>query len=199
VVGAGRQVRAGYDEREITVYQAYGPRIAAAALAAGTFLPPFKVDRMTWVKPSFMWMMYRSDWATKPGQEWVLAVRIARAGFDWALANSCLSHYDRDVYDSSEQWREACRSAPVRIQWDPDRSIRLEPLSRRAIQVGLRGEAVRRYLTEWIVGIADVTPLARQIHELVRAGEVDRAQARLPAERPYPLPAEIAARIGASQ
>jgi hypothetical protein len=29
-------------------------------------VPPFKVDRMTWVKPSFLWMTYRSGWATKP-------------------------------------------------------------------------------------------------------------------------------------
>jgi Domain of unknown function (DUF4291) len=62
-------------------------------MAAGRFVPPFKRDRMTWIKPSFLWMMYRCDWATKPGQERVLAVKITRAGFEWALAHACLSHF----------------------------------------------------------------------------------------------------------
>ena len=59
----------------LTVYQAYPPEIADAAVAAGRFVPPFKRERMTWIKPSFRWMMYRCGWATKPGQERVLAVR----------------------------------------------------------------------------------------------------------------------------
>jgi hypothetical protein len=64
-----RQVRARYDDDTITVYQAYGHAIADAALAAGTFTSPFSRTRMTWIKPSFLWMMYRCGWAEKPGQE----------------------------------------------------------------------------------------------------------------------------------
>ncbi len=44
---------------------------------------------MTWIKPSFLWMMYRCGWAAKPGQERVLAVRITHEGFAWALTHSC--------------------------------------------------------------------------------------------------------------
>src|SRR6266516_5749190 len=88
-----RQVRAVFDTETITVYQAYGPELAGRALAAGTFVPPFSRERMTWIKPSFLWMMYRSGWATKPGQERVLAVRISRAGFEWALAHSSPSQH----------------------------------------------------------------------------------------------------------
>jgi len=65
---SGRQVRAVFDEYAITVYQAYSPQIADTALSAGTFIAPFMRGRMTWIKPSFLWMMYRSGWATKPGQ-----------------------------------------------------------------------------------------------------------------------------------
>ncbi len=68
-----RQIRACYTADIITVYQAYSPQIAAAAVVAGRFVAPFKRDRMTWIKPSFLWMMYRCGWATKPGQEHVLA------------------------------------------------------------------------------------------------------------------------------
>ncbi|WP_458785448.1 DUF4291 family protein [Vallitalea sediminicola] len=31
-----------------------------------SFGSSFKLNRMTWVKPSFLWMMYRSGWAKKP-------------------------------------------------------------------------------------------------------------------------------------
>lgn len=83
-----RQIRALYDATTITVYQAYSPAIADAALRAGAFVPPFKEARMTWIKPSFLWMMYRSGWGTKPGQERTLAVRITREGFEAALADA---------------------------------------------------------------------------------------------------------------
>ncbi len=79
-----RAVRALYTESAITVYQAYPDAIADAALAAGTFVPPFKRERMTWIKPSFRWMAYRCGWARKPDQERVLAVEITREGFEWA-------------------------------------------------------------------------------------------------------------------
>jgi hypothetical protein len=180
-----RQVRALFDDDTITVYQAFRPEIADAALAAGTFVAPFKRDRMTWIKPSFRWMMHRSGWATKPGQERVLAVRICRDGFEWALRHSSLSH------DAAR--RPAC---PVRVQWDPERSLQLEPLGHRAIQIGIGGEAVGRYVDEWITGLSDVTPLAREIHELVEAGKLDAARGRLPRERPYELPADLQAVVG---
>lgn len=79
------------------MYQAYAPQIARPAVVAGRFVEPFKRDRMTWVKPSFRWMMYRCGWATKPGQEHVLAIDITWAGFEWALARACLSYYDPDI------------------------------------------------------------------------------------------------------
>ncbi|WP_037573158.1 DUF4291 domain-containing protein [Phaeacidiphilus oryzae] len=193
-----REIRAAHDADSLTVYQAYPAAIADAALAAGTFVPPFKRERMTWIKPSFRWMMYRCGWGRKPGQERVLAIRIRRDGFAWALANSCLSHPDGEVHASHEQWKRQLAESPVRVQWDPERDIRLQPLPHRAIQVGLTGEAVRRYVEDWILDLTDVTELAHEAHSLVRSGEAGAAEALLPAERPYPISAELAARIGAS-
>src|SRR5688500_10455476 len=74
------QIRADHDETTIVVYQAYRPGIANAAVRAGRFVEPFSRSRMTWIKPSFAWMMHRCGWATKPGQEHVLALRITREG-----------------------------------------------------------------------------------------------------------------------
>ena len=86
-----RQIRARCTDRTLTVYRAYSPEIAVPAVGAGRFVAPFRRERMTWIKPSFLWMMYRCGWATKPGQERVLAVEITRAGLEWALARACLS------------------------------------------------------------------------------------------------------------
>jgi hypothetical protein len=193
-----RQIRASYTDQSIVVYQAYPPEVADAAVAAGRFVAPFKRDRMTWIKPSFLWMMYRCGWATKPGQERVLAVEISRAGFEWALAHACLSHFDRSHHPDERAWSEQLRASPVRVQWDPERSLHLRALAHRSLQVGLSGAAVERYVDEWTLGLTDVTADVRAIHELVRAGEDEAAAANLPAERPYPLPVETGAVIAAS-
>ena len=193
-----RQIRALYTPETITVYQAYPPGIARPALAAGRFVPPFKRERMTWIKPSFLWMMYRCGWATKPDQETVLAVEITRTGFEEALAQACLSHFDPARYASHEEWSRQLEESPVRVQWDPERSLRLGALPYRSLQVGLSGTAVHRYVDEWLVRLTDVTPLVREIHELVLAGDDDTARALLPTEEEYPLPSDIAANVNAS-
>ncbi|MFG3700899.1 DUF4291 domain-containing protein [Micromonospora sp. NPDC047620] len=192
------QIRADFTADTVTVYQAYPPEIARAALAAGRFVPPFKRERMTWVKPSFRWMMYRCGWATKPGQERVLAVEITRSGFEWALAHSCLSSFDRDRYPDRETWSRRLRASPVRVQWDPERSLRLAPLPHRSLQVGLAGEAVRRYVDEWLVALTDATPMAHAVRAALDAGDDSAAEALLPPERPYPLPPDVAAVVGAT-
>ncbi|MEV6252941.1 DUF4291 domain-containing protein [Nocardia sp. NPDC051929] len=193
-----RRIRAVYDERTIVVYQAYSPEIAEPAVAAGTFVEPFRRERMTWIKPSFLWMMYRCGWASKPGQERVLAVTITRAGFEWALAHACLSHYDRKLHPDREVWAERLRASPVRVQWDPERDLAHRPLAYRSLQVGLGGIAVVHFLDRWITGIRDVTGEARQLRQLLADGKLEAATRALPEERPYPLPAAVAAAIGAS-
>ncbi|WP_406494224.1 DUF4291 domain-containing protein [Streptomyces sp. NBC_00846] len=181
------EIRAQHTDTTITVYQAYAPSIGLPAVRDGRFPDAWKRDRMTWIKPSFLWMMYRCGWATKEGQETVLAVEIAREGFDWALANSELSHYVRGVHPDRGTWQQRLRRSPARVQWDPERDLRLNRLTYRSLQLGLSGEAARRYADEWAVSIRDVTPLARRIHELVSAGRLDEAAELLPRETPYPV------------
>jgi hypothetical protein len=194
---ATRLVLAAYTPETVTVYQAYAQQIADAAARAGTFVLPFRRDRMTWIKPSFGWMMHRSGWAAKPGQERVLAIEITRPGFEWALAHSCLSHYEPGTHDNPQAWEAMRDASPVRVQWDPDRSLTGERLARRAIQIGLSGEAVHCYCDEWIRSITDITATAYQAGQLVCAGRIADAGRLLPAEREYPLGLALAMRIGA--
>ncbi|GAA1958413.1 DUF4291 domain-containing protein [Kitasatospora viridis] len=193
-----RQIRARYTERTVTVYQAYRPEIGDHAIAHGAFPESWSRSRMTWIKPSFLWMMYRCGWGTKPGQERVLALEISRAGFDSALAGACLSHYDRDVHADRREWSERLRDSTVRVQWDPERDLDLRPLAHRSLQLGLAGRATRDYADHWIEAVRDVTPLAHRVHELVRAGDRAAAAALLPEERPYPVGASVVSNLGAT-
>lgn len=176
-----------FDADTITVYQAFKPEIAGPAARDGRFGAGFSLDRMTWIKPSFLWMMHRSGWASKPGQERVLSIRITRDGFDWALRNAVLSRFHGNVHASEPEWRVELTRRPVRVQWDPERDLRGTALPWRSLQVGLQGEAARRYAGEWIRAIADATPLAHRIRDLVAAGRPGEATALLPDERPYDL------------
>ncbi|MDW6057706.1 DUF4291 domain-containing protein [Streptomyces sp. FXJ1.4098] len=191
------QIRALHTESTVTVYQAYAPHLGLPAARDGRFPVAWKRDRMTWIKPSFLWMMYRCGWGAKEGQETVLAVEITREGFEWALGRSCLSHYERGLHPDQAAWKRALKAAPARVQWDPERDLRLRPLSYRSLQLGLSGEAARRYADEWTVAITDVTPLAHEVHALVRRDELDAAARLLPEERPYPAGDELLSHLRA--
>lgn len=193
-----RQIRAAQTATTITIYQAYAPAIADAALTAGRFVIPFKRDRMTWIKPSLLWMAYRSGWATKPGQERVLAIEITRVGFEWALEHSCLSHYEPGTYADHDDWVAHKNRSPVRVQWDPERDLHHQPLYHRSIQIGLSGPAVDHYVDDWTVTIADTTDLFHHIHELIGTNRAEQAEHLLPEETPYPLTPHLAAIIGAT-
>ncbi|MET9964191.1 DUF4291 domain-containing protein [Streptomyces sp. NPDC006326] len=181
-----RQIRAAHTATTVTVYQAYAPHLGLPAARDGRFPAAWKRERMTWIKPSFLWMMYRCGWATKADQETVLAVEITREGFDHALRHACLSHFESGTHTGREDWQRALREAPARVQWDPERDLHLNPLPYRSLQLGLSGPASRAYADEWTVSIRDVTPLARQIHALVRSGDDAAARALLPVETPCP-------------
>lgn len=185
------EIRAAHTESTVTVYQAYSPRIGVPAAREGRFPAAWKRDRMTWIKPSFLWMMYRCGWAAKEGQETVLAVEISREGFEWALRNACLSSYQPGVHPDRAAWQRQLKRSPTRVQWDPERDLRLQPLPHRSLQLGLSGQAARRYADEWTVAVRDVTPLAHEIHTLVREGTLDAARALLPREQPYPTAGEL--------
>ncbi|MDX2296498.1 MULTISPECIES: DUF4291 domain-containing protein [Streptomyces] len=172
------EIRADFDADTIVVYQAYAPAVADAALRAGRFVAPFSFHRMTWIKPSFLWLMHRSNWARKPGQERILAVRITRRGWEEALSRAVLTTADP----------AAVARAAVHVQWDPERSLRGAALNQYSIQVGLGRTVIREFAEDWIVGLTDLTPRVRKAAALVQGGQAVKARRLLPPERVYPLP-----------
>lgn len=179
-----RRVLAHYDAETVTVYQAFEPRIVAVAVANGTFGTGFGMNRMTWIKPSFGWMLHRSNYGTAHNQEAVARIRITRTGFDAILEEAVLTHFVPEVYDTELAWTNALSRSRVRCQWDPDRNLKDGKLERRAIQLGISGDFVSRYVHEWIVGIEDVTALAHAVRDAVRAGG---KLPDVPTETPYPV------------
>jgi Domain of unknown function (DUF4291) len=190
------EIRADYDDRSIIVYQAYSKEIGLPAIQHERFVPPFSLGRMTWIKPSFLWMMERSNWGLKAGQEMVLAVRITRQGWEEALSNAVLTTPDQRVYRSYEEWKARQEVATVNVQWDPERTLRGKSLPIRSIQVGLSRHIVERYVNDWTLEIRDYTPLVRKIYRLLQEGQEAKARSFLPVERVYPVDAVIGGRIG---
>ncbi|WP_455351078.1 DUF4291 domain-containing protein [Streptomyces sp. SYSU K217416] len=189
------RIRALHTATTVTVYQAYAPHLGLPAARDGRFPAAWKRERMTWIKPSFLWMMYRCGWATKPDQETVLAVEITREGFDHALRHACLSHYAPGLHPDRDAWQRALKRAPARVQWDPERDLHLNPLPYRSLQLGLAGETSRAYADDWTVSITDVTASAHEIHALVHAGNEREARSLLPEERPYPAGDDLLAHL----
>ncbi|MGL6075703.1 MAG: DUF4291 domain-containing protein [Fimbriiglobus sp.] len=190
-----REIRADYDRETIAVYQAYSDTIADAALEAGHFVAPFSFHRMTWIKPSFLWLMHRSNWGQKSGQQRVLCVRIRRSGWEQALSLACLTSFVPGIFDNPEEWLEQFASAQVHLQWDPERTLRGAGLPYSSIQVGLSRHVIREYVEDWITGIEDVTPTVRKIYNFLHSGQADKAKRLLPPEKVYPVSPELARRL----
>lgn len=182
-----KEVRAYYTEDFIRVYQAYGDNIVQDIEKKGTFSQPsFLFSRMTWIKPSFCWMMYRSGWGYKDAkQNNILAIDMTHEGFLWCLKHAVLSKKHSDL--SIEEFIKLKENSPVVIQWDPERDIQLNKLDYRSIQIGIKGEAVEKYVSEWIVNITDITDKCQHIKDLVDDKQIEKAKLLLPEERIHPL------------
>jgi hypothetical protein len=137
-------------------------------------------------------MMYRSGWAQKADQERVLAVRLSRRLFDDLLQWAVPSSYDARRFATHDAWQEAVRSSDVRLQWDPDHDPKGRPLERRAVQLGLRGAALGRYVEE-ALSITDITDFVAMQREHL---DGDLASLVMPHEVTYRPSDEAAAAVG---
>lgn len=154
---AGQHILAQFDDESVIVYQAYRPEIGRFAIENGYFGGEFKYSRMSWIKSNFLWMMYRSQWGQAEGQEVILGVRLKRTFFDSLLTQAVASSFDRDAFNSRDEWAAAVGGSDVRLQWDPDHMPNGEKCERRAIQLGLRGAALEAYGKQEIVQIIDMS------------------------------------------
>merc|ERR1712032_70764 len=167
--GPFREIRAIHDSTTVRVYQAYNAAIAEAAVTANSFRAPMKAGtwsatRISWIKPSAVWMAYRCGWTVlkDENQARVLALDVSRAGLERVLMRAKVS-------DDSKPGE--CKQYPVVVQWDPERfmspgvAAQKEVLTTdvrhmRSIQIGLRGGQVAKETPlnpEFVLKITDVT------------------------------------------
>jgi hypothetical protein len=181
---AGRHILAQFDDTTVIVYQAYNSHIGRYAVTHQNLgSPAFSLSRMSWIKPNFLWMMYRSGWGTKPDQEITLALRIRRTFFDSLLAAAVPSTFNPAQFLSRSDWSAAVGRSAVLLQWDPDHHPTGAPLDRRSIQLGLRDNALRAFAQREILEITDLTDFVTQQRlALARSGT---AHLITPRERTY--------------
>jgi len=187
--GLFREIRAIHDSTTVRVYQAYNAAIAEAAVAANSFRAPMKAGtwsatRISWIKPSAVWMAYRCGWTVlkDENQARVLALDVSRSGLERVLMRAKVS-------DDSKPGE--CKQYPVVVQWDPERIMDVnahDPKQAytssvpavRSIQIGLRGDAVKALLDPSVVmRITDVTEDFRNALAALRSGDLTTAQRML--------------------
>jgi hypothetical protein len=192
----GRHILAHADATSIVVYQAYGPAIAAFALSNGVFGgAQFSFSRMSWIKPNFLWMMYRSAWATSADQETVLGLRLSRRFFEHILRSAVASSHAGDSAGGHADWQAKVAASDVRLQWDPDHDPAGGKLARRAVQLGLRGETLRDFATKELQQVIDMTPLI--VQQRAHSEQKSWALLQTPVEDVYqPDDSSIASTIG---
>lgn len=177
-----KEVFASYHKSTIRVYQAYCQEIAEEAVRLQRFGEHYNFHRMTWVKPSFLWMMYRSNWGTKKNQEHILALDVYQESFLKLLSQAVLTAPETC---SGTEWERAFSETAVYCQWDSDRSLNGNALQRGAIQIGMKGSAMEEFLKDGICRIEDITPQVQKWNALRKCNKLKAKD--LPAEKLFPV------------
>jgi len=192
----GQHIVAHQSETQVVVYQAYNPAIARFAVE-NQYLggPSFSYGRMSWIKPNFLWMMYRCGWASKENQEHVLALWLDKMVFEEILNQAAFSTFTAGNYESPEAWKQDLATKNVRLQWDPDHSPYGGKLTRRALQLGLKNDTLEQFGKHRVTRIEDITDFVQQQKIFVDNRQL--AQLQVPQERVYSVAdSALAQKIG---
>ncbi|KAL9641861.1 hypothetical protein ABK040_011846 [Willaertia magna] len=144
---AGNHIIASYTDDAVLVFQAFNDEIADYALQHQKFegCQAYNDTRMTWVKSNWLWMMYRSNYATKKNQTRILGLWLKKSAYNDILNKARLKGPGAGL---------------LRAQWDPDYSPELEPIRRRRdLQLGIKKRESFKN-GEDFVEIVDCTALA---------------------------------------
>ncbi|HEV7925961.1 MAG TPA: DUF4291 family protein, partial [Verrucomicrobiae bacterium] len=105
------------------------------------------------------------------------------------------SSYLPEVYGSPENWKTRLAESEVRLQWDPDHDPSGGKQQRRAIQLGLTGNVLRKYAQNWVVGIEDISDFVAEQRAHAESNGYEKLVT--PREEVYVINnAETAVRIG---
>ena len=170
----GQHITAHQNDKMMVVYQAYNHKIADFAVQ-NQYLggDAFSYNRMSWIKPNFLWMMYRCGWAQKENQERVLALWLPKTDFESILSQAVFSSFNPEYYERHEHWRSELNQKQVRLQWDPEHDPFGNKIERRAIQLGLKGSVLENFGRNHVQRIEDVTTFAKQQYEFLQTNPAE--------------------------
>jgi len=192
--GVVQVFRGEWDAEGVYFYQAYNDAIADWALEHQRLGgPDFKPVRMTWIKPSLAWVLYRSGYARKHNQGRILKIKLPHDAIA-AILEAC-------------QCRHGGGGSKGRVQWDPARDLMSADgkvprrlLRERAIQIGMKDNVSELYVRS-AISIEDATTLAHELQQAHAAQSWDAMVPllkNLPEERGY-IPhcqPDVLARLG---
>lgn len=192
----GQHIVAHQTETQVVVYQAYNSAIAQFAVENQHLGgPSFSYGRMSWIKPNFLWMMYRCGWASKENQERVLALWLAKSDFEGILSEAVFSTFAAGTYESADAWKQELATKNVRLQWDPDHGPYGDKLIRRALQLGLKNDTLEQFGKYQVTRIEDITDFVQQ--QKVHVDNRQLTELYVPQERVYTVAdATLAQKIG---
>src|SRR5262249_34929768 len=119
----------------------------------------------------------------KEGQETTLGLRLRRSFFDSILAQAVASSLNQSDQASQDEWKASLASSNVRLQWDPDHDPRGNALTRRAIQLGLRGPVLEDFGKRELIEVIDMTEFVSEQRALFSRDSI--GELRTPVERVY--------------
>ncbi len=164
-------------------------------LSSGYLLVASLSTAMSWIKPNFLWMMYRSSWGQAEGQEVILGIRLRRTFFDSLLEQAVPSSFSRQLFENRDLWKAAIAQSDVRLQWDPDHLPDGDKCERKAIQLGLRGKALEAFGKREIVEIINMSEFVNEQRENI-CSSTER-KLLTPTERVYwPTSDKAVSRVG---
>ena len=170
----GNHIICRLEQDNIILYQAFNSQITQYAMSNQKFGGQnYSFNRMSWIKPGFLWMMYRAGWASKENQQHILAITLPIVHFKKILAQATITSYNAQLFATAEEWKSELEKTEIRLQWDPDHDPFGTKEKRKAIQIGMKGEMLKKFCTEWLIKIEDITDFVKNEHPKVLKNDLN--------------------------
>eukprot|EP01090_Pellita_catalonica_P020863 TRINITY_DN7656_c0_g1_i1.p1 TRINITY_DN7656_c0_g1~~TRINITY_DN7656_c0_g1_i1.p1 ORF type:complete len:141 (-),score=23.67 TRINITY_DN7656_c0_g1_i1:51-473(-) len=130
--------------------------------------------------------MYRSGWGEKQSQEVTLAIKLKRADWEEILSLAVESKMNPNMYKTRAEWQQASNNSSVRLQWDPDHDPSGDKCTRRAIQIGIKGDLQERFASgSMFLEITNISTFVAEQSIAAQSGSFDVLD--VPFEEEYPI------------
>ena len=113
------------------------------------------------------------------------------------MSQAVSTSWNKEKYNTREEWKDEMSKSDVIMQWDPDHEpFTNEKYSRRAIQLGIRNNMLKRFGQGTDSAILDIEDITDFVKATKSGGSIDGIEnLELPVETIYPLNKELYHRL----